>query len=210
LSSNRKSCEKKKKSNIFDVIAPFYGLFYGYQRRHYNRIIDAVRQNFDVASYKTIVDIGCGTGALCGALLEEGLRVVGIDQAEKMLRVARRKTPDGSFIAGSVLEKLPFEDKSFDLSIASYVAHGLRAKERKKMYKEMARVTKERVIIYDYNEKTSPFTSLVERLEGGDYFQFIRFALQEMEECVSEMKMCFSDVEVINVSTRGAWYICKP
>jgi hypothetical protein len=90
------------------------------------------------------------------------------------------------------------------------VAHGLVKEDRKKMYQEMGRVTRERVIIYDYNERTSPFTSFVERLEGGDYFQFIRYALQEMEECVSEMKLCFSEVQVVNVSHRAAWYICKP
>lgn len=201
--------KRKGERDLFNLIAPFYGLFYGYQIRHYSRILNSVRKSFDVSSYDTIVDVGCGTGALCGALLEEGLEVVGVDQAEKMLAVARRRTPKGTFVLGSVLERLPFEDKSFDLSIASYVAHGLKEEERKKMYKEMNRITKDRVIIYDYNERTSPFTSFVERLEGGDYFQFIRYALQEMENCLSEMKLCFLEVEVINVSTRGAWYICK-
>lgn len=202
--------EKKGGRDLFNIIAPVYGLFYRYQKTHYSHILDTVRKNFDVSSYETIVDVGCGTGALCGALLEEGLEVVGVDQAEKMLDIARRRTPEGSFIRGSVLDGLPFEENSFDLSIASYVAHGLKEEERKKMYQEMNRITKDWVIIYDYNERTSPFTSFVERLEGGDYFQFIRYALQEMENCLSEMKLCFSEVQVINVSIRGAWYICKP
>lgn len=199
-----------KESKLFNRIAPVYGLFYGYQEKNYAKVIRGVREDFDVSAYKTIVDIGSGTGALCRVLMEEGLKVVGVDTAEKMIRVAKKKTPGCDFVQGDVLERLPFEDKSFDLSISSYVAHGLVKKERKKMYKEMARVTKERVIIYDYNERTSPFTSLVERLEGGDYFHFIRYALQEMEECVSEMKQCFTDVQVVNVSKRAAWYICKP
>lgn len=201
---------KKADGDLFNRIAPFYGLFYGYQRSHYSRILNTVRKSFDVSSYKTILDVGCGTGALCGALLEEGLQVVGVDQAEKMVALARRRLPQGTFLAANVLDRLPFEDKAFDLSIASYVAHGLKEEERKKMYQEMNRITKDWVIIYDYNEKTSPFTSFVERIEGGDYFQFIRYALQEMENCVSEMKLCFSEVQIINVSIRGAWYICKP
>ena len=207
IKSDKKS---KKESKLFDRIAPFYGLFYGYQFKHYSKIMQNVKPQFDLSKYRTILDVGSGTGALCGALLEEGLQVVGVEPAEKMLQVSRRKTPGCSFVSGDVLAVLPFEDKSFDLSIASYVAHGLVKEDRKKMYQEMGRVTRERVIIYDYNERTSPFTSFVERLEGGDYFQFIRYALQEMEECVSEMKLCFSEVQVVNVSHRAAWYICKP
>lgn len=202
--------KKTKENKLFNRIAPAYGLFYSYQLNNYRRVIAGVKKDFDVSAYNNIVDIGSGTGALCRALMEEGLQVVGVDTAEKMLQVARKKTPGCSFVQGDVLEKLPFEDKSFDLSIASYVAHGLVKEERKRMYKEMSRITKERVIIYDYNEKTSPFTSLVERLEGGDYFHFIRYALQEMEECVNDMKLCFTDVQVINVSKRATWYICKP
>ncbi len=202
--------KKTKENKLFNRIAPAYGLFYSYQLNNYRKVIASVKKDFDVSKYNNIVDIGSGTGALCRALMEEGLQVVGVDTAEKMLRVARKKTPACTFVKGDFLKGLPFEDKSFDLSIASYVAHGLVQEERKKMYKEMGRITKERVIIYDYNERTSPFTSLVERLEGGDYFHFIRYALQEMEECVSDMKLCFTDVKLINVSKRATWYICKP
>lgn len=199
-----------KEDKLFNRIAPFYGLFYSYQFKHYSKILKTVRPDFDLSQYGSIVDIGSGTGALCRALMEEGLQVVGVEPAKNMLKVARRKTPGCDFVQGDVLAALPFDDKSFDLSIASYVAHGLIKEDRKKMYQEMARITGERVIIYDYNDRTSPFTSLVERLEGGDYFQFIRYALQEMEECVDEMKLCFAEVQVVNVSHRAAWYICKP
>ena len=105
---------------------------------------------------------------------------------------------------------MPFGDKSFDVSIASYVAHGLTADERKLMYAEMSRVTEKWVIIYDYNKKRSLLTSFIEWLEGGDYFHFIRDAEPEMKDCVSEMKTCFSDVKVINVDVMANWYICKP
>jgi hypothetical protein len=31
-----------------------------------------------------------------------------------------------------------------------------------------------------------------------------------MNACVTELKACFSEVRVINVDTRAAWYICTP
>ena len=138
--------------------------------------------------------------------------VTGIDPADKMLEIAKRQPENKAinFLQANVLDQLPFENKSFDLSIASYVAHGLQKNERKQMYAEMSRVTKSKVIIYDYNQKRSLMTSIIEWLERGDYFQFIKEAEEEMNNCVSEMKKCFSEVKVVNVAPKAAWYICTP
>jgi NifB/MoaA-like Fe-S oxidoreductase len=50
----------------------------------------------------------------------------------------------------------------------------------------------------------------VEWLERGDYFRFIKNAEKEMKDCSQEMEECFSEVKVVNVGERAAWYICKP
>jgi|JMBW01.1.fsa_nt_gb hypothetical protein len=44
-------------------------------------------------------------------------------------------------------------------------------------------------------------TTIVEWLENGDYFNFIKMAENEMEEV-------FGELRVTNVDTRAAWYIC--
>jgi ubiquinone/menaquinone biosynthesis C-methylase UbiE len=203
---------KKKGTVLFNLIAPVYGLFYSIQKKRFAEVIDGVTGELDLTAFDTIIDIGCGTGALCSVLSEKGLSVTGIDTAEKMLDIARVKPENNkiSFIQADVLETLPFEDKSFDVAIASYVAHGLKAGERKRMYAEMSRVAKHYVLIYDYNKKRSLLITIIEWLEGGDYFHFIRNAEPEMKDCVSEMKSCFSEVNVVDVDTRAAWYICKP
>lgn len=203
----------KKKSNfLFNTIAPIYALFYKSQKRSFRRVIARSEKDLDIGVFDTILDVGCGTGALCSVLFEKGLEVTGIDPAEKMLKFARRISGNRGidFIRADVLETLPFANHTFDAAIASYVAHGLRADERKRMYKEMSRVSKKAVIIHDYNANRSPMTSLIEWLERGDYFRFIRVAEQEMRHCVSDMEECFSEVRVINVDRRAAWYICTP
>jgi len=203
----------KKNSNLlFNLIAPVYGLFYNKQKKRFAEVIERAKEELDIFSFESIIDIGCGTGALCSVLNEKGISVTGIDTADKMLNIAMNKPENKSikFIKGNVLKTLPFEDRSFDVSITSYVAHGLNADERKLMYAEMSRVTKKWVIIYDYNKKRSLLTSIIEWLEGGDYFHFIRDSELEMKDCVSEMKTCFSDVKVINVDVMANWYICKP
>ncbi len=75
--------------------------------------------------------------------------------------------------------------------------------ERRKVYEEMSRIAKQKVIIHDYNENRAILTTIVEWLEGGDYFNFIKNAKEEMAEI-------FEKVEVINVDERAAWYICTP
>lgn len=197
---------------LFNLIAPIYGLFYNKQKKHYTKVLAGVKDEVDLTSYETILDVGCGTGALCAVLSEKGLKVTGIDPAEKMLAIARKKPENKTvqFINANVLEKLPFENSFFDISIASYVAHGLQEHERIKMYAEMSRVTSFKVIIYDYNQQQSLWINIAEWLEGGDYFHFIRNAEYEMNNCVHELQQCFSEVRVINVSPRAAWYICTP
>ena len=204
---------RKQNGNfLFNTIAPVYGLFYQKQKKRYREIVRHAARELNFVGNENILDVGCGTGALCSVLHEAGFSVTGIDPAQNMLAVAKRQpeNEDIRFLQADALEQLPFADKSFDLSIASYVAHGLQKSERMKLYAEMRRITKEKVILFDYNQNRSLTTSLVEWLERGDYFRFIKNPKGEMESCVSEMEKCFSEVRVIDVDKRAAWYVCTP
>ena len=203
---------KQNHNFLFNAIAPIYGLFYQKQKKRYREVIGKFTPEWKANGYESILDVGCGTGALCSVLSECGLTVTGVDPAQKMLTIAQRQPENQNirFLPANATAGLPFADKSFDLSIASYVAHGLQKSERIKLYSEMRRVTKSRVIIYDYNQNRSTITSLVEWMEQGDYFRFIKNPKGEMESCVSEMEQCFSEVKVVDVDARAAWYICTP
>lgn len=197
---------KKKSGNfLFNFIAPIYGLFYNSQKRNYKITIDNMREELNLKEYKNIIDVGCGTGALCSVLNQEGLQVTGIEPAMRMLKIGMKKTEnkDINFVQCGNCSKLPFEDKIYDLSIASYVAHGLKLKERKQLFVEMERLTKRYVIIHDYNDKRAFFISIIEWLERGDYFNFIKTVQSELNEH-------FKSVKVINVKKQAAWYICEP
>ena len=66
----------------------------------------------------------------------------------------------------------------------------------------MKRLAIHRVIIMDYNQRRGLLTSLIERLEGGDYFNFIRTA-------ETEMRQVFPSVQILQTGKRAAWYICE-
>ena len=141
----------------------------------------------------------------CSVLNKEGLEVTGIEPAVRMLKIGLKKNENSNinFLECSTCSKLPFEDNSFNLSIASYVAHGLHPEERNQMYLEMSRLTKDYVIIHDYNNQRGFFTNIIEWLEGGDYFNFIKTVQTELKEH-------FKTVRVVNVKKQAAWYICEP
>jgi len=202
---------KKKHKRLFNLIAPMYGLFFGFQKKRYKEILAEIQPALDVQDFATAVDFGCGTGAMASALAEKGLRVIGIDQAEKMLKVARKKTKGEGieYLRADILEPLPIPDDVFDIAFSSYVAHGFAPVARKKMYEEMCRLAKRYVIIHDYNNKRSFPISIAEWLEGGDYFRFRKKAKTEMEDLMKELETCFSGVQVLPVGKHANWYICK-
>jgi ubiquinone/menaquinone biosynthesis C-methylase UbiE len=212
--------EERKNEGLFNRIAPVYGLFFSMQRGNFRRILKQIEGEVDLSRWESVLDVGCGTGALCSVLAEEGFVVTGVDPARRMLEIAKRKAAGQAagqaegqkiaFVEGNALEGLSFPDNSFDVAIASYVAHGLQKQERQKLYAEMSRVARDMVIIHDYNKERSLLTSIVEWMEGGDYFRFIQQAEQEMKDCVVEMSNCFSEVRVLRVGTRASWYLCKP
>ncbi len=193
-----------KRNSLFNNISFIYGLFFNYQVRHFTTIFNNIKVELDLSNYENIIDIGCGTGALCNVFYDKGLSVTGVDPAIGMIKTAKKKSTgkEIEFIEGDVLKGLPFEDKSFDVSISSFVAHGLNETDRKIMYDEMKRITKHLVVIYDYNEHSGVITDIVEWLEGGDYFNFIKKIRHELNET-------FNDVNVINANIRSALYVVK-
>lgn len=189
--------------SIFDSVAPIYGLFFNFQIKYFNKIQARASKEINLDEYASILDIGCGTGALCKTLDDKGLKVTGVDPSEGMLKQAKKKlaATDVDLFKMIPRDRLPFDDNSFDVAITSYVAHGLKPDERIKLYKEMRRVSKDIVIIHDYNSERALLTTIIEWLERGDYFNFIKIAKEEMTDVFGKM------VE-INVDTRASWYIC--
>ncbi|QRN85498.1 class I SAM-dependent methyltransferase [Clostridia bacterium] len=196
---------------LFNRISPVYGLFYAKQGRYYSGAMELLQKELDLSLFERALDLGSGTGVLASVLEDTGLSVMGVDSAARMVELARKKAASDRvhFMEGNVLEGLPFGDKFFDVSFASYVAHGLVAEDRKKLYQEMSRITKHWVLFLDYSQERSLLTNIVEWLEGGDYFHFIQNAGREMEECAHQMQTCFTEVRIIPVAPRANWYMCR-
>jgi len=75
---------------------------------------------------RRILDAGCGSGPLFGALRDRGAIVTGFDKSAAMVELARRRLGDDADLQVADLGgPLPFADGEFDDVIASLVLHYL-------------------------------------------------------------------------------------
>jgi demethylmenaquinone methyltransferase/2-methoxy-6-polyprenyl-1,4-benzoquinol methylase len=89
------------------------------------------------------LDVACGTGFLTQHLRGD---VVGLDQSQAMIEVARDRMPDTRLVQGDALA-LPFPDGSFDRVFTSYFYCHLEEAERGQFLTEARRVAPELVIV---------------------------------------------------------------
>jgi len=89
------------------------------------------------------LDVACGTGFLTRHLQGE---VVGLDQSERMLAVAREQAPSARFVQADALD-LPFDADSFERVFASYFYCHLEEAERLRFLAEARRVAPELVVV---------------------------------------------------------------
>jgi SAM-dependent methyltransferase len=74
----------------------------------------------------TVLDAGCGSGAQCAWLLDEGADVVGIDLSPLMVEETRRRCGDrGRYFVADLAQPLPLEPGSFDGITCSLALHYL-------------------------------------------------------------------------------------
>jgi ubiquinone biosynthesis O-methyltransferase len=73
----------------------------------------------------TLLDIGCGNGALTASLAKRGAAVTGIDLSESGIALARAAHPDVRFEVGSVYDDLRARFGTFDRVVALEVIEHL-------------------------------------------------------------------------------------
>lgn len=61
---------------------------------------EGVLELLDVKENMEVIDLGCGNGALTKTISNKGVKVIGIDGSEEMLKIARMNYPDLTFISG--------------------------------------------------------------------------------------------------------------
>src|SRR4051795_3260415 len=75
----------------------------------------------DVRPGQRVLDVATGTGLVARELADRGAEVVGLDQSEDMLAVARRRLGTRVTLVHGEAERLPFADAEFDALTFTYL-----------------------------------------------------------------------------------------
>src|SRR3954451_23928709 len=147
---------------MFDRIASVYDLLnrvmtVGMDQRWRERAVDVAN------APARALDVATGTGDLAIALQARGAQVVGVDFAEQMLEIARRKAPELEFRTGNALA-LDFADNEFDAATVGFGARNFDDLDRG--LRERARVVKPggRVVVLEITQPQRPPLSWFFRL----------------------------------------------
>lgn len=116
----------------------------------YEEIMEEIRGLIIGAGDSYVLDIGCGTGNLCGSL-PGGINVVGMDQSLEMLQEAKRKYGNMKLRLGNFLD-VPYCRGYFDTVVTTFALHTLRDEEKGLALGNMLEFLKDngRIIIGDY------------------------------------------------------------
>lgn len=66
---------------------------------------------------RSVLDLGCGSGVAAQLAVGRGAIVTGLDITPELLAIARERVPSATFVLGEI-DRLPFEDMSFDIVVA--------------------------------------------------------------------------------------------
>jgi ubiquinone/menaquinone biosynthesis C-methylase UbiE len=118
-----------------------YGGF-NYFSRFWQPVIPTFQQHWELDRNNSILDVGCAKGFMMYdfAKLIPGITVKGIDISEYAIENALADMKPHVQVATAT--KLPFEDKSFDVTISINTVHNLEREECAKSLQEIERVSR--------------------------------------------------------------------
>lgn len=116
----------------------------------YDDILVDIRNRIIEYKAKKVIDIGCGTGNLCGEL-SDSIEVIGIDQSLEMILQAKNKYKNMNLKLGNFLDE-PFIKNSADIVVTTYAFHSLNYEEKKVALNNMIDYLndKGKIIIVDF------------------------------------------------------------
>jgi len=116
-----------KNGEIYDLI---------YKDKNYEKELDFIESSFPNKP-KNILELGCGTGNYTKILLEKGYDVLGLDLSEEMLKIARKKVPNGNFVQGDIKDFKLNEKYDACLALFSVLGYVTENKDLEKVFQNI-------------------------------------------------------------------------
>lgn len=150
--------ERYKPALAYNILTPLYDRIN--ESLGFGKIFSRkVLQIADLKKGEKVLDVGMGTGTLIAEALIQypELGITGIDPDNKVIQQAQYKLEGLGLNAEMVkgyAQKMPFQDKSFDVVISTLVFHHLPTNIKKLALKEILRVLKDdgRFLLADFGK----------------------------------------------------------
>ncbi|MDQ4004546.1 MAG: class I SAM-dependent methyltransferase [Actinomycetota bacterium] len=151
------------------------------------RVIEKMAEVGSIDEGSEIADVGTGTGFVAAGLAPRVKRVIGIDNASAMLRVARENldslgVSNAELLVGDLAE-LPLADNSVDATFANMVLH--HAVDPVVMLEEMGRIVRPGGMIVIADEVEHPYEWM--REEHADVW--LGFSPEQVEGFFREARL---------------------
>ncbi|XKT75006.1 MAG: class I SAM-dependent methyltransferase [Patescibacteria group bacterium UBA2103] len=119
---------------VYDVLNELYP---------YQHLTGALVKVLDPKEGEKVLDAGSGTGNVSKKICAVAkVNLVTLDISDAGTRLLLEKIPDAEAYIGSLTDKLPFEDETFDKVVSNNVIYTLPEKDRESVAKEFYRVLK--------------------------------------------------------------------
>ena len=154
---------------------------------------EAAFQAVREAAPRRVLEVGCGWGEFAERMLVElGVDVVAVDLSPRMVELARERGVDAR--VGDV-EALPFEDESFDVTVANWMLYHVPDLEQ--ALSELARVTRPGGRLVAATNSLDHLGELWSLVGRDRHWEPERFFSEDAEAALRE---CFASVERLDVT----------
>jgi putative AdoMet-dependent methyltransferase len=98
----------------------------------YDHVLDTIARLVLAEKSGKILDLGAGSGMLSSRFYDAGWEVTAVDFSEEMLKQARERMPEASFLIADFAKALPkdLEGQKFDFIVMTYAFHHIDAEKQ--------------------------------------------------------------------------------
>ncbi|MEK6917487.1 MAG: class I SAM-dependent methyltransferase [Nanoarchaeota archaeon] len=150
-----------------------------------------------ICQNKVVLDVGCGTGRPADKLFQFVKKLVGIDNNESVLKIARKNLANSPNVEILNMDafNMTFPDNFFDVTYAAYNLIGS-IDSKEKLLREILRVTKRGGTILIFTWKRDKRTTTFLR----KYYSYLGFKVMSIKEDKTVLdKASFDRVDLTNI-----------
>jgi len=161
-----------------------------------------------------VLDVGCGSGVKSKFLVDEGLKVVGIDFSQKMIEIAQKRVPNATFLVMDLQNVQKLENNFDGIFMQAVLLHIPKSKIEKVLrglVKKLKRGGYVYIAVKEINQGQAEEEIKVKNDYGYKYERFFSyFTLEEVKKHLNGLKMniCYEKVVPSN-NTRWIQIIAR-